>query len=498
MAMLKMEDWYDLGRQTNWTPKYVELDELYPKPMADDFGIPLSVWESFDEPYKVSYRDYVRSQRDKDVGAYSVKSALARGEFFKNCSPHWKALLALHFSAVCWAEFHSASAFARMTRFSRVPGMRNMATFGTLDEIRHGQIQIYFAYEFLKNDGVFDWCHKSSKTENWIIISLRHALDDIAHTRDGTSAAIMLNMGLEQSFTNLQFVALSADAAKCGDHTFATMLQSIQTDEARHAQMGEPMVRILCENGQKDKAQQLVDVAFWRMWKQFSALSGIGMDYYTPLEHRENSLKDFMEEWVIGQFGRTIEALGLDHPWYWEYLQYDISTFHHAQQIGVYVYRQTQWWRPIAAVSPAEREWLESKYPGWNETFGRCWDVVIDNIRNGALEKTECAAPPHICNMCGLEVSGIPGDKWKAQVYVTDMDDRRYSFCSPVCQWVWELEPARYKGHKSIIDRCYDGTIGPNPDDFFTYMGQSQAERGVDGYDYQWIDGYGSQKLAAE
>ena len=86
------------------------------------------------------------------------------------------------------------------------------------------------------------------------------------------------------------------------------MLQSIQSDEARHAQIGEPIVRIMVENGKKKEAQQMVEIAFWRMWKQFSALSGIGMDYYTPLEHRENSLKDFMEEWVIGQFGRTMEA----------------------------------------------------------------------------------------------------------------------------------------------------------------------------------------------
>ena len=130
----------------------------------------------------------------------------------------------------------------------------------------------------------------------------------------------MLNMGLELAFTNLQFVALSADAAKCGDHSFATMLQSIQSDEARHAQIGEPMVRIMVENGKKKEAQQMVEIAFWRMWKQFSALSGSGMDYYTPLEHRENSLKDFMEEWVIGQFGRTMQALGLDLPWYWDIL----------------------------------------------------------------------------------------------------------------------------------------------------------------------------------
>lgn len=377
--------------------------------MADDFGIPVEVWETFDDPYKVTCRDYVKSQRDKDVGTYSVKAALSRANFFTKSSPHWKALLALRFSAVCWAEFHSASAFARMTRFTQNPGIRNMATFGTLDEIRHGQIQIYFAHEFLKHDAVFDWCHKSSKTENWIIISLRHALDDIVHTWDATSAAIMLNMGLEQSFTNLQFVVLSADAAKCGDHIFATMLQSIQTDEARHAQIGEPMVRIMCENGKKKEAQQMVEIAFWRMWKQFSALSGIGMDYYTPLEHRENSLKEFMEEWVLGQFGRTLEALGLDLPGYWDILKHDISTFHHAQQIGVYVYRTTEWWCPIACVSLAEREWLEEKYPGWNNTYGKCWDMVIENIRNGDYDKTVPIAAPLICNICDLEVSGIPG-----------------------------------------------------------------------------------------
>ena len=497
MALLQMSDWYDLARETNWTPKYVSEDELFPEPMANSFDIPLEQWETFDEPYKISYRDYVKTQREKDVGAYSVKAALSRSNFFKNASPHWKALLALHFSAICWAEFHSASAFARMTRFGRSPGLRNMATFGTLDEIRHGQIQIYFAYEFLKHDRVFDWCHKSSKTENWIIISLRHALDDIAHTRDATSAGIMLNMGLEQAFTNLQFVALSADAAKFGDHTFATMLQSIQTDESRHAQIGEPMVRIMLENGRKEEAQKLVDIAFWRMWKQFSALSGIGMDYYTPLENRENSLKDFMHEWVIGQFGRSLEALGLDLPWYWDYFLYDIETFHHAQQLGVYVYRATQWWRPIASVSPAERDWLEEKYPGWNDTYGKCWDVVIDNIRHGRYEKTVPVPPPLICNMCGLEVSGVAGNKWHAVDHHIHLDDRRYHFCSPVCKWIFEVEPDRYKGHRSIIDRAFDGTVPPGPDGFYEYMGHSFEERGVCGYDYDWIDGYDKEKVIA-
>lgn len=490
MALLKMEDWYHLTHQTNWSPSYVPVDVMFPPDLSDVYGLPIEEWEKFDEPYKVTYRDYVKVQRDKDVGAYSVKAALSRSDFFKNASPHWKALLALHFGPVCWAEFHSASAFARMTRFAKSPGMRNMATFGTLDEIRHGQIQIFFAYEFLKHDRAFDWAHKSSKTENWIIVSLRHCLDDIVHTRDAVSAAIGLNFSLEQAFTNLQFVALSADAAKHGDHTFATMLQSIQTDEARHSQIGEPLIRIMLENGLKDECQRLVDVSFWRFWKQFSALSGISMDYYTPLEHRENSLQDFMNEWVVGQFVRQLERLGLEKPWYWDYFLYDIKTFHHAQQIGVYVYRATEWWRPIAGVSPPEREWLEKKYPGWNETYGRCWDVVIENILQGEFDKTVPEAPPLLCNMCGLEVSGVAGDRWAAKDHYLDHEDRRYHFCSDVCQWIFRLEPDRYKGHDSLIDRAFNGTIPPGPDSFYEYMGHSFVERGVCGYDYDWVDGY--------
>ena len=505
MALLEMHEWYDLTRDTNWTPAYVSEEELFPTELSDPFGIPVEQWETFDEPYKVCYRDYVETQRDKDISAYSVKSALARADFFKNASPHWKALLALHFSPIGFAEFHSASAFARMTRFSRAPGMRNMATFGTLDEMRHGQIQMYFAYEFIKHDRVFDWAHKSSKTENWIIISLRHALDDVEHTRDAISAAIMTNFAFEQGFTNLQFIGLSADAAKAGDHTFATMLQSIQTDEARHAQIGTPLITIMIENGRKAEAQRLIDIGFWRIWKQFSALSGISMDYYTPLEFREHSLKEFMHEWVVDQFARNIKALGLDLPWYWDYFLHDIETFHHCQQIGIYVYRATQWWRPIACVSPAERDWLEEKYPGWNDTYGKCWDVVIDNIREGRFEKTVPEVPPLICNMCGLEVTGIarcraPGRtaaRWNATDFHLDHEGRRYHFCSEPCKWVFELEPTRYQGHRSIIDRLLDGTVPPGPDGFYEYMGQSFEERGVCGYDYQWIDGYDVPRAAA-
>jgi toluene monooxygenase system protein A len=492
MALLAMTEWYDVARETNWTPSYVREDELFPPDLSDPYGIPIAEWETFDEPYKVCYRDYVSTQREKDVGAYSVKAALSRSNFFKNASPHWKSLLALHFGVICFPEFHSASAFARMTRFGRAPGMRNTATFGTLDEIRHGQIQLYFAYEFIQQDRSFDWAHKSAKTENWIIVSLRHALDDIEHTRDAVSAAIMTNFAFEQGFTNLQFIALAADAAKYGDHTFATMLQSIQSDEARHSQIGEPLIAIMIRNGKKAEAQKLIDIAFWRIWKQFSVLSGVSMDYSTPLESREHSLKDFMQEWVVEQFARNLKALGLDLPWYWDLFLEEIATFHHAQQLGIYLYRATEWWKPIAGVSPPEREWLEKKYPGWNDTFGRVWDVIIDNIEHGRTERTACELAPMLCSMCGLEMSGVPGKHWNVTDHVLDFEGRRYHFCSVVDKWIFEQDPDRYKGHRSIIDRLLDGTIGSGPDDLYEYMGHSLPERGTCAYNYAWVGSGGA------
>jgi toluene monooxygenase system protein A len=100
--------------------------------------------------------------------------------------------------------------------------------------------------------------------------------------------------------------------------------------------------------------------------------------------------------------------------------------------------------------------------------------------------------------MCGLEVSGVAGNKWQAVDHSIDLEGRRYHFCSPVCKWIFEEEPARYKGHRSLIDRVFDGTIPEGDDAFYEYMGQSPEERGVCGYDFDWIDGYGGSAQAAE
>lgn len=60
MAQLGRLDWYDIARTTNWTPKYVKESELFPPELSGDMGIPMADWETYDEPYKQSYPEYVK------------------------------------------------------------------------------------------------------------------------------------------------------------------------------------------------------------------------------------------------------------------------------------------------------------------------------------------------------------------------------------------------------------------------------------------------------
>lgn len=311
-------------------------------------------------------------------------------------------------------------------------------------------------------------------------------------TRDAVSVSLMLTFAFETGFTNMQFLGLAADAAEAGDHTFASLISSIQTDESRHAQQGGPSLEILIANGKKEEAQQLIDIAFWRSWKLFSVLTGPMMDYYTPLEHRSQSFKEFMEEWIIGQFERQITDLGLEKPWYWDEFINDLDETHHGMHMGVWFWRPTVWWNPRAGMSPEERDWLEEKYPGWNSTYGRMWDVVIDNLQNGRPEQTGPATLPMICNMSNIPIIGKPGDGWDGDQgpkdFALEHEGRLYHFGSEADRWCFQVDPEMYKGHMNFIDRFLAGQIQPmDLMGGLQYMGLAPGEIGDDANNYEWV-----------
>src|ERR1700750_1003163 len=105
MAMLNRSDWYDLARTTNCTPRYVSQAEMFPDMHTGAMGIEQEKWEGYDEPYKTSYPEYVRVQREKDSGVYSVKAALERNRLFAEADPGWRSILKMHYGGVALAEY---------------------------------------------------------------------------------------------------------------------------------------------------------------------------------------------------------------------------------------------------------------------------------------------------------------------------------------------------------------------------------------------------------
>jgi hypothetical protein len=133
------------------------------------------------------------------------------------------------------------------------------------------------------------------------------------------------------------------------------------------------------------------------------------MDYWIPLDKRDRSFKEYMTDFVGDQFERQLLDLGLERPWYWDIFLEDVETHRHCQAAATWAWRNTLWWNPTGNVRPRKRAWLESKYPGWNDTFGRYWDVIIENIRAGHPGKSQAIAMPAICNMCQIPISNKGG-----------------------------------------------------------------------------------------
>jgi len=340
--MLKREQWLDLARKLDWTYSYVDEEEVFPAEISGSPWLPHEAWKDWDEPYRTSYTEYVHQQHAKDAAVRAVREAVGRVEDFEKLDASWLNGLKLHAATFALAEFAAVIGNLRAVRFGRDSAWRTMATFGALDELRHTQIPLLLMHELVPWDPQFDWTHKFFHTNNWVAIAARHLTDELLIASDPIEFAIGTNFVFETGFTNLQFIGLSAMAHAVGDRMVEKMLSSIQTDEARHSQIGSAVVKILARRD-PDRVQYLVDKWFWRSWLFFAVVTGFSMDYLTPLPSRVQSFKEFMQEWILDQFERKLAELGLAKPWYWDCFLRSLDYYHHMVYASAYTYRSSVW-----------------------------------------------------------------------------------------------------------------------------------------------------------
>ena len=390
-----------------------------------------------------------------------MRAAAGRIDDVRRLDRSWLNAVKLHAATLPLAEFAAVVGNLRAARFGRDSAWRTMATLGALDELRHTQIPLLVMHELVSWDSQFDWTHKFFHTNDWIAIAGRHLIDELLLASNPIEFAIGTHVVFETGFTNLQFVGLSSMAHAVGDRMFETMVKSIQTDEARHSQIGHAVLRTVLEHD-RGYAQYLVDKWFWRSWLFFAIVTGFAMDYLTPLEHRTQSFKEFMEEWVLDQFQRTLANLGLERPWYWDQFLEALDVYHHMLYASAYTYRATTWFN-FTLPGPAEREWLASKYPATWPLMAPVWDRIAARWSQsgpGVEWFSHGVTPVAFCNLCQIVLCGGTPLANTAQTML--YDGRKHIFCSAPCRWIFEQEAERYAHHKDVVARIVAGEAPAN------------------------------------
>ncbi len=451
----------DRARQLDWRFSYVREEDAFPAEMAGAPAVPPAAWAAFDEPYKTTFSEYVTKQHEKDAAVYAVRDAVGKPEDFARLPVEWRSGLKLHAATLPLAEFAAVIGNLRSARYGRTSAWRSMSLLGALDEFRHTQIPLLLMHELVPWDRQFDWTWRFYHSNNWVAIAARHVMDELLLGCDAIEFAIATHFVFETGFTNLQFIGLASLAHGTGDKMFEKMVTSIQTDEARHAQIGNAVLATLVKHD-KAYAQALVDKWFWRSWLLFAVVTGFTMDYFTPLSARRQSFKEFMEEWVIDQFVTALEEHGLERPWYWSTFEAALGSYHHMVYASAYTYRASVWF-DFVVPGPQERSWLRQKYPRTWGDIDPIWERITarwqraDLGNDFAVHGTSIVA---FCNLCQLVLcNGTPREN---SALVALHDGERRIFCSEPCRRIFAAQPERYARHKDVVRRVLAGQAPAN------------------------------------
>jgi toluene monooxygenase system protein A len=458
--VLARSQWLDAARKLDWDYSYVREQDVFPAVASGEPWLPHEAWRDWTEPFRTSYAEYVTNQSAKEASVYAVRDAIGRLDDFEVLDAPWLNAVKLHAATLPLAEFAAVVGNLRAARFGRDGAWRTTALFAALDELRHTQIPLVIMHELVRHDAQFDWTHKFYHSNNWVAIAARHMFDELLLASDPIEFAVATNFVLETGFTNLQFVGLSSLAHAVRDRMFETMVSSIQTDEARHSQIG-PVVLATLVRHDRARAQYLLDKWFWRSWLLFAVVTGFAMDYLSPVEKRSRSFKEFMQEWVLDDYLRSLAQFGLERPWYWDEFVQSLDYYHHMVYASAYTYRASVWF-DFVVPGPREREWLRAKYGSW-DAFEPIWERITERWeattpRNDfAVHGTAIVS---FCDLCQLVLCGGTPQQNSATTLTYEGQD--FIFCSAPCRWIFEAEPARYAAHKGVVKRVLAGEAPAN------------------------------------
>ena len=274
-----------------------------------------------------------------------------------------------------------------------------------------------------------------------------------------------------------------------GDRMVEKMLSSIQTDEARHSQIGPAVLRTVIRHD-PEYAQVLVDKWFWRTWRSLRGRDGIhdglsdaargahgvvqrirrGVDRGPVRPHpRRARIASPLVLGRVRRVGRSLPPHGLRE-------RLHVPGHHMVQLLAAGSGRAS-----VAPFEISEHVGRARSYLGAGDRRWRQSGPGVEWFDHGTT-------PPGFCDLCQLVLCA--GTPKKNSAKVVDHAGKRFVFCSEPCAWIFGREPERYASHAGLVRRILSGQAPANLLSLVReYFGLTPESWGKDvrGGDYPWL-----------
>ena len=268
------------------------------------------------------------------------------------------------------------------------------------------------------------------------------------------------------------------------------MVSSIQSDEARHAQIGAPVLATVVEARSRLRAVPARQVVL----AQLAAVRG---------RHRlRDGLPDAarapheLVQGVHARVGaRSVPALARRvrprAPVVLGHLPRGRSTTTTTWSTRARTPTARRSGSTSSCPGPQERAWLREKYPGvvarLRSDLGAHHRALARGRSRQRLRRARHGDRVVLRSLPARAVDGTPRAN---TANVLEHGGRRYIFCSRPCRWIFEQEPERYAAHKDVVKRVLAGEAPANLVALVQrYFGLDYDTWGKDAFggDYPWL-----------
>ncbi len=427
---------YRRTKRLYWEPSYVPVEAIYPKSAYE--GVHFSDWDRWDDPFRMSFRQYVEVQAKKDNGYHPAREAFERYGGTDRIDRRWVEGIKILYPVLFHGEYGALRSHARVSRYAPAPALRAAAFYQSIDELRHAQNHVYQIRLMNKHtEGFNNW--SEWKRHHFLLKPAKSLFEDIVASDNVFEAVMGLNIMVEVAYTNLVFVGIPSVGVLNGDYSLAGELLTTQSDETRHMAIGQSTLRTLLEGDERNLPilQYWLDKWFWLLHRVLGCSTGLIPDYFgrNKALPMNKMFSRYIENNFVAGLVEDLSKYGLQPPRFLEVAKREMEDASHSLFRTLFQYKHVLF-NKMFVPDDRDMEFFGEHYPHWEERHGRFWDEVR------AGDPKDLPSLPMLCQVCQMPcVFPTPENP---SIRCSTLADQVFWFCSDGCKWIFDHEPHRY------------------------------------------------------